>query len=634
MNLYRKRTLIGGMVNIKFLGKITMGIMLSVFLFPQLFGETPDTLWTKTFGGYKHDMAYSVQETKDGGFIVTGMIDYYGTTASVLLLKLDMNGSRLWSKTFGGSGRDEGTSVRQTSDGGYIIVGITDSYGFGDCDVYLIKTDPKGNLLWQRTFGGKEFDSGKAIQQTSDGGYIITGVTNSFGAVGNDIYLLKTDAKGNCLWFKTYGEENHDHGNAVQQTSDGGYIIVGQKGFTEKYGTSLWLLRTTASGDTIWTKQYHGTDAWDQGNSIQKTLDGGYIITGYKNDNYDLWLLKTDSKGNLLWQKTFGGSSHEEGESVQQTSDGGYIIAGCTKSYGEGDADVWIIKTDALGETIWRRTYGGSHQDYGHEIQETSDGGFIIAGYTHSYGIGLNDFYVLKMKPFDHKKYKLEIDSISLARQKREEVEKEEKEQQENEKEEATKNINGYREIVNNNPGDAEAHYNLGHAYCKLEQWQAAIASLQKATKIKSNYPEAYYWLGAAYYNLGHYEEAIKPFKNLIKIAPDSAGAYRGLGLAYGNLGDHKKAIEYLKQAIISKPDFMKAYLDLGVAYIHVDQEIEAIESFKQAIHINPDYADAHYRLGGVYMMIGNREAAIEEYRILKNLDRDFASKLYRIIYK
>lgn|GEM_PF-6252744 len=328
----------------------------------------------------------------------------------------------------------------------------------------------------------------------------------------------------------------------------------------------------------------------------------------------------------MLWQKTFGGKKWDNGHSVQQTSDGGYIITGRTKSYGAGDADVWVIKTDAQGEAVWRKTYGGYHQDYEHAIQETSDGGFIIAGFTHSYGMGLNDIYLLKIKPFDFRNYKLEMDSVSYARQKRE--------KHEHEKTEATKGLEMYREIVNKNPNDAEAYYNLGHAYCKLERWQSAIEPLQKTTKIKSNYTEAYYWLGAAYYNLEFYKEAIEPFKKVIKIYPDSVGAYRDLGLAYGNLGRHKEVLEYLKQAINSKPDFAEAYLDLGVAYMHVDREPEAIESFKQAIHLKPDYTDAHYRLGGLYMMIDGKESAIEEYKIPKNLDRDFAGKLYRIIYK
>jgi hypothetical protein len=251
-----------------------------------------------------------------------------------------------WTKTFGGSGNDHGHSVQQTSDGGYVIAGSTGSYGAGSADVWLIKTDSSGNMAWNKTFGGSGNDYGHSVQQTSDGGYVIAGSTGSYGAGNDDVWLVKTDSSGNAAWNKTFGGSSEDHGYSVRQTSDGGYIIAG---YTGSYGA------------------------------------GG-----------DVWLVKTDSSGNAAWNKTFGGSSEDHGYSVRQTSDGGYIIAGYTGSYGAG-GDVWLMKADSSGNATWDKTLGGSNSDYSWSVQQTSDGGYIIAGYTGSYGAGGSDIWLIKV---------------------------------------------------------------------------------------------------------------------------------------------------------------------------------------------------------------------------------------------
>jgi hypothetical protein len=262
-----------------------------------------------------------------------------------------------WTKTFGGAGGESGSSVQQTNDGGYIIAGSTFSSGNGDEDVYLTKTDGSGNEQWTKTFGGTDWDVGSSVQQTTDGGYIIAGSTSSFGNGGPDVYLIKTDGNGDSLWTKTFGGANYDVGSSVQQTSDGGYIICG---CTNSFGglpdCYLYIIKTDENGDLLWTKTLGGTD-WDdddKGNSIQQTTDGGYIITGWINrsvfsDGYDVFLIKTDGSGNEQWTKTFGGTENDSGNSVQQTTDGGYIICGYTESFGNGGEDVYLIKTDQNG---------------------------------------------------------------------------------------------------------------------------------------------------------------------------------------------------------------------------------------------------------------------------------------------
>ena len=369
--------------------------------------SAPLEQWNKTFGGASYDNGHEVQQTSDSGYIITGSTDSYGAGwEDVWLIKTDKNGNEEWNKTFGGGYRDFGISVRQTSDGGYIITGtyrITEiGISFSSGDVWLIKTDKNGNNEWTKTFGGADYDSGRSVQQTSDGGYIITGDTDSYGAGRVDVWLIKTDKNGNEQWNKTFGGNASDESESIQQTSDGGYIIIG---FTDSYGVDgrdVWLIKTDKNGNEQWNRTLGGA-AYDYGESVQETSDGGYIITGftysYGAGSWDVWLIKTDKNGNEEWNKTFGGTASDWGESVQQTSDGGYIITGSTESYGAGEWDVWLIRTDRNGNEEWNRTFGGAGYDFGNSAQQTSDGGYIITGCTESYGAGERDVWLIKLAP-------------------------------------------------------------------------------------------------------------------------------------------------------------------------------------------------------------------------------------------
>jgi predicted secreted protein len=303
-----------------------------------------------------------------------------------------------FSATFGGTGWDEGASVQQTSDDGFIIAGLTNSSGAGGYDAWLIRTDASGDKVWDKTLGGAYDDVCWSARQTADGGYIITGYTNAGGATIRDLWLIKTDSSGNRVWDKTFGGTDYDQGNSVQLTSDG-YVVVGSTMSYGAGGHDVWLIRTDASGDKTWDKTFGGTSD-DYGLSIQQTSDEGFIIAGLT-DSYgagsdDVWLIKTDASGNRVWDKTFGGTSDDGGYSVQQTSDEGYIIAGLTDSYGAGGDDVWLIKTDASGNKVWDRTFGGMGKDVGNSVQQTSDGGYVITGYANSYGAGEGDIWLIK----------------------------------------------------------------------------------------------------------------------------------------------------------------------------------------------------------------------------------------------
>jgi len=360
-------------------------------------------LWSRTFGGIGSDYGNSVEETTDGGFIITGSTSSYGNGSyDVYLLKTDMDGNELWSRTFGGSEGDAGFSVEETTDGGFIITGNTGSYGNGSRDVYLIKTDSNGTELWSKTFGGSEGDYGYSVAEADDEGFIITGYTRSYGNEGADVYLLKTDMNGNELWSKTFGGIGYDIGAFVEETLDGGFIITGSSSYGNG-GIDAYLIRTNMNGTELWSKTFGGSED-DYGYSVEETSDGGFIITGltysYGNggENADVYLVKTDMNGTELWSKTFGGSEYDLGYSVEETLDGGFIVAGYTYSYGNGgeNADVYLVKTDMNGTELWSKTFGGSEYDLGYSVEETLDGGFIVAGYTYSYGNGGPDVYLLK----------------------------------------------------------------------------------------------------------------------------------------------------------------------------------------------------------------------------------------------
>jgi hypothetical protein len=206
---------------------------------------------------------------------------------------------------------------------------------------------------WAKTYGGGDFDGADSIQQTTDGGYIVAGKTGSFGAGDGDIWVLKLNASGDVVWQKTYGGGGWDEAFSIQQTTDGGYIVAGTTGSFGAGGDDGWVLKLNASGDVVWQKTYGGKE-WDEASSIQQTTDGGYIVAGttgsFGAGGYDFWVLKLNASGDVVWQKTYGGGDHDEATSIQQTSDGGYIVAGWTKSFGAGGSDFWVLKLDASGD--------------------------------------------------------------------------------------------------------------------------------------------------------------------------------------------------------------------------------------------------------------------------------------------
>jgi len=368
-----------------------------------LSAQVPDTLWTRTYGCALDDRGMSVQVTSDGGFIIGGYTFIAGGGGfNFYLLKTDENGDTVWSGLYGGSSADFASSVQQTSDGGYVLAGYSYSFGGLRPDVYIIKTDSLGIVQWDKVYGGAEDDAGCDITQTHDGGYIITGYTSSFGTGLEDLWLLKTDPSGDTIWAKTYGTMFIDGGAAVLQTVDSGYVITGYNGSGAV--SSLWILKTDSNGDMVWSKIYSPGNH-SGGTSIHETIDGGFIVAGTTfagAGESDFWLLKIDSQGDTLWTRTYGGPYADDALSVKQTCEGGYIVVGRTWSFGAGLEELYIVRTDSVGDVLWAETFGGTYDDRAQSVDLTPDRGYVIVGNTESFGAGDHDIWLLRIEPDPH----------------------------------------------------------------------------------------------------------------------------------------------------------------------------------------------------------------------------------------
>ena len=376
------------MVNLRAAG--SRSLLLLFFLFslivgggsPALAGEVPQVEWENTFGGDESDYGYSVSQTSDGGYIITGFTFVKAGNGDVYLLKVDAAGNRQWEKTFGGDKSDVGKSVQQTSDGGYVIAGNTESFSSKENEIYLIKTDSSGNKIWGKNISGEGDYYGESVRQTGDGGFMVAGTVSSDHR-DYDIYLMKTDASGKKIWEKRFGGEEIDSCHAMQLTSDGGCIIAGE---TYSFGSAwndVYLVKTDASGNMIWEKTVGGK-GYDWGNSVLQTGDGGFIIAGGTNSSgkgdYDAYLIRTDTSGNRIWEKNLGGNRADTGYSVALSGDGGYIVAGITDSFGNGRSAAYAIKTDVSGNKIWEKHFGGDGTASSQQVCSCRDGGFIIVG--------------------------------------------------------------------------------------------------------------------------------------------------------------------------------------------------------------------------------------------------------------
>ncbi len=301
-----------------------------------------------------------------------------------------------WMRTWGGPSGDGAEWVEVTSDSGFIVLGgslVPESVGFWEYGS-LTKTNSGGGMLWFRCYPSQNMVKStelNCVEKTSGGGYIMTGKVVLFPDEALDqLWLVKTDSFGNILWTRNYGGEGVQDGKFLRETGDGGYIVVGewQTKVDGQRQTDLWALRTDSLGDTLWTRMFGGNTANDKPESVNLCSDGGFLITGRKENEKYLWILKLNSTGKLLWEKGYTSSGSIYGNYGEETSDGGYIFTGQTDINRENMTGLlYVLKTDSKGDSVWASKYGTSYQNYGACVHETPDGGYIVAGGCNQYGL-------------------------------------------------------------------------------------------------------------------------------------------------------------------------------------------------------------------------------------------------------
>lgn len=428
------------MCKLRFPGVGCLSVLACLVCAGQAFAQvTADPEWPenpRVFGGALNERPGSVCQTSDGGYVVAGWTDSFGAGAyDVLLIKLDAQGNldSAWDpnpKTFGGESSDSAWAVQQTSDGGYIIAGRTRSFGAGHFDAYLIKLDRFGNLdhEWTpnpKTFGGESQDEAYAVQQTSDGGFVVVGGTFSFTTGRMDVYVFKLDPDGELdpTWDpepRTFGGPEWDVARCVQQTSDGGYVVAGCTDCSSGSATSdVYLIKLDVQGnlDPTWDQnpRIFGGEEYDTAYSIQQATDGGYLVVGctdcLMDRNSYVYLIKLDREGHLdpTWDpnpKTLAGERGIVASSVQQTSDGGFVIAGACHDNATGRSNACVMKLDSQGslDPVWDpnpKLFGGvlgSPTHGAHQIQQTQDEGYVVAGWQYS-APAWYDIFVQKLIP-------------------------------------------------------------------------------------------------------------------------------------------------------------------------------------------------------------------------------------------
>jgi len=368
--------------------------------------------WNNTYGGTNWEIPLAGVQQIDSGYYLSGMTESYGAgSRDVWIIKTGDDGEEVWNRTFGRDHCDCGWVLFPTSDGGCISASHGRWSPSWDADGWLIKIDTDGNDEWTEKFGGSGEEYFFSFQEISDG-YILTGGTESYSAGNWDLWLMKTDNYGNEIWNKTYGGTGLDAGYSIQQTSDDGFIIVGSTNSQGAGNSDIWLLKTDNEGNKNWEKVYGGAEE-DRGKTVYQTVDGGYILAGNTKSfggDGETWLIKLDSNGEEEWDTLLGGCRSVFGEvwdvwggtaSLDLTVDDGYIVTG-TEKLTSNNYDIWIAKVDSNGNVEWRDSFGGSSVDEAWGVQQTADDGYIVVGATKSYGTGNYDIWLVKLGAFQN----------------------------------------------------------------------------------------------------------------------------------------------------------------------------------------------------------------------------------------
>lgn len=377
-------------------------ILLSVVIISCAGTLLSQETFMKFYGGSAEEYGYSFQQTPDGGFVVCGRTFSFGTGGwEAYVVKLDAVGDTLWTKTYGNILYDEIQDIDLTPDGGYIMTGHTVTNDWAG-DLLLVKLDASGNIEWDQVYGGAIglSDKGYSVRSTSDGGFVASGTTESYGQGGDDVYVVKTSSTGMVEWTRTIGTSGTiEAGREIQHTTDGGYIIAG---YSDGSGTSFYdvfLVKLNSAGVVQWSNTYGGS-SYDFAYTVQETTDNGFIL-GATTDSFgaggwEAYLIKTDASGVLQWSKAYGLGGEDRVQAAQQTSDGGYILCGRSDSFGFGNYDATLLKTDASGNLQWSKAYGGGSEDQAWYVREHNNDGYVLCGYSYSFGAGSRELCVIR----------------------------------------------------------------------------------------------------------------------------------------------------------------------------------------------------------------------------------------------
>lgn len=359
--------------------------------------------WARVYGGTGSESANAIIELADGGYVLAGYVNAGPAGGSdVLLVRTDANGGEEWSRTFGGTADEVAFAVRELADGGFVVVGYTQSFGSGGYDIYLVRTNQEGHMQWDQDYGGTGDEMAFDVIVDSGGGFVLAGETDSSGAGLFDMYLVRTSANGVVDWAMTYGGTGSESAASVCENRNGGYVVAGSVQPNQDAEWDVFVVGTDANGVQSWPATFGGTDR-DVGNAVIQASDDSFIVCGTSNSfgsgDDDVYLIKVTGQGTQDWDKTYGGVGDESGQDLVQTADGGFAIAGWTASGSAGLNDVYLIKAYANGNVQWSWPYGGTGNDGATALVQASDGGYAMAGDTGSFGSGPLDVYFVKTNP-------------------------------------------------------------------------------------------------------------------------------------------------------------------------------------------------------------------------------------------
>ena len=357
--------------------------------------QQANVLWEKTYGGSGDDRAFCATKVADG-YVVAGSSTSLEQDRTVAwVLKLDPDGNMLWNQTFSEGAGSEFRSVLNLEDGLLLVGNVFQPSE--DIDGYVVRTDAEGKLFWNITLGGEKIDKLFSAVKTQDG-FVLAGLTYSFGN-GSQVWVVKTDANGNVAWNKTYGGAGEDAGRAIAASEDNHYVVAGYTNSMGNGDYDFLLLKIGASGNSVWSKTYGGTQS-DKAYAVLGTTGGCVLVGDTRSkgagDN-DAWIVKVDLDGDLIWDKTVGGDGFDMPNCATVSNYGGYLAGGFTFSFGNGERDFWLFKIDDQGNVLWSCTVGRSEYEEAYAVLETAENEFVMAGWTNSIGEGQYDFYVAKI---------------------------------------------------------------------------------------------------------------------------------------------------------------------------------------------------------------------------------------------